>query len=217
MSSQDLERVKQRRLTIRQIVIFATMGGLLTAGALIGLATLTGRMEPLIDQPFASNTPVVVDFGPTPCPVGANAVYPLLSSTKINALNGSNIRGAARVAGETLESRGFGLGRIADASVSFPGSVLIMTGAKGVNAAYLVLANAPDDAILAFDSRQDATVDLIVGEKWDGLRDAEAVTAKAGETIPVAAGCSPVADLIDGIASGTEVSPTGTTSQQSQG
>jgi hypothetical protein len=188
--------MQRKRLIIRQTAIFGALIVVVTLAGLASAAMLTDRMEPIFSAPFASPSANTVDYGPTPCPVGANAIYPSTGGVTVNARNGSGIRLVAYVAAQTLENRGFTIGMTANAGFEFGGSVLVLTGEKGVNNAYLVLAQAPDDAVLAFDGRTDDTVDLIAGARWDGLKAKEAVTAERGQTIPRPTTCTEVPELV---------------------
>ncbi|MCL2787778.1 MAG: LytR C-terminal domain-containing protein [Micrococcales bacterium] len=196
MNTTRLARIQRNRLIIRQIAIF---GALLIALAVAGFgswAMFQGKMEPLFSAPFTSATPETQDLGPLPCPVGNNPAFPLPDTVRVNALNGSSIRQAAGAAKQTLESRDFHVVNVENAPIQFSGPALVRTGAEGVNAAYLVLAHAPEDAVLAFDNRADATVDLIVGSQWTGLRPMEEVAAAPGTPIAPPEECTPLPEIL---------------------
>ena len=211
MNPKDLARIQRNRLRIRQTIIYGVLTAIVTIVGFGAWAMWTGKMEPLFDTPLAHETEVAVDYGPVPCPEGADAVYPRAGTVEINALNGSSLRGAARAAGETMTSRGFGLGKMDNANFQYTGEALIRTGEKGVNNAYLVAAHAGENAVITVDDRLDATVDLIVGEKWQGLIPSDTVEVKAGQRIPRPAECTEISQIIASLAAdSTSPSPSTT-------
>jgi hypothetical protein len=202
---KDIELVKRRRLMLRQTLIFGALIGALVVVGVGAAAMFQGKIDPIFDAPFSSPEPPSFDFGPTPCPSAQDAKFPKAGAVKVNVLNGSDLSGAAASASRTLESRGFVLGTVADATIEFGGTVLIRTGAAGVDKAYMVAQYAPADAVIAFDLRDDDSVDLIVGSQYDGLRTLSEITVKAGTAITAVSGCQP-ADQI--LVSATTAGPT---------
>jgi hypothetical protein len=193
-SAQQLAKVRKRRLVARQIAVFGALAGMLAVAGVGSYRMFTGESEPIFSAPFTSPSPPDLDFGPVPCPA-AGATYPSPSRVTINALNSTNFAGAAGSAGHSMESRGFQLGDVADTPMEFAGSILVRAGALGIDNAYAVLAHTPDNAILAFDPREDDSVDVVVGLEYDGLRPAEEVAVASGQAILPPAGCVAVAEI----------------------
>jgi hypothetical protein len=195
MSRKELWRLRKRRLIMRQTAIFGLLVALLVVVGAASAATFFGRMDPLVSAPFSSPTAESEDYGPMPCPRDESAMYPQAGLVRVNALNGSKAFGAATYLSLALESRGFGIGRVADAPFDYSGVALIRTGQQSVNRAYLLLAHAPEGTIMVMDGRTDETVDIIVGSEYETLRPAETVEVQAGTVIPFPPGCTPVAEL----------------------
>ncbi|MDR0431979.1 MAG: LytR C-terminal domain-containing protein [Bifidobacteriaceae bacterium] len=198
MSRKDLDRIRRRRLILRQTAIFGLLVALLVVVGAASIATLLGRMDPLVSAPFSSPTPVTEDWGPVPCPADESAMYPQAALVTVNVLNGSSAFGAATYLSQALEARGFAIGRVENALIEYSGVALIRTGALGLNRAYLLLANSPEGTILTFDPRTDESVDIVIGAEYKSLRPAETVTAQSGTVIPFPPGCVAVSELTSG-------------------
>ncbi|MDR3201992.1 MAG: LytR C-terminal domain-containing protein [Bifidobacteriaceae bacterium] len=180
---------------------------LLSAVGVSSYRMFTGAEEPFFTAPFTSPSPVVLDFGPTPCPASVDAKYPAPKKVTVNTLNASALQGAAAAASQSLETRGFKTGEVKNAGIDFAGTILIRTGAKGVDRAYTLLAHAPADAVLAFDARDDDSVDLVVGEEYEGLRPVAEVAVESGAVIETPPQCTPVAELVASADSAAEPPP----------
>jgi hypothetical protein len=120
-----------------------------------------------------SQTFTAID-GQTPVPCLTLAIIPadVLPKPKqvtLNVLNGSKRMGIAGIAGEIFTSRGFtvaSVGNFDDYEVS--ATAEIHYGPAGAKAAQLAAAYFAD-AVLKQDDRAGATVDVIVGQKFDNV------------------------------------------------
>jgi hypothetical protein len=196
VNSKDLKRIRKRRLIMRQTAIFGSLIALLVVVGAASAAVMFGRMDPLVSAPFTSPTPQAEEHGPTPCPRDESSVYPQAALVTVNVFNGSSAFGAATYLSQALESRGFAIGRVANAPTDYTGIALIRTGVLGVNRAYLLLAHAPEGTVLSFDDRTDETVDIVIGADYGTLRPIETVTVQSGTVIPFPVGCVPLAELV---------------------
>jgi hypothetical protein len=210
--TERLARTRKRRLIVRQTAVFGGLTALLVVAGVASYAMFVGRIEPVVKAPFTSPSPKNLDFGPLPCPSATKAQYPTAAKVKLNVYNGGEVRLAADSIARTLESRGFAPGKVDNSPISFGGSILILTGPKGVNAAYLILGHAPPDAKIALDGRADATIDVIAGDEFEGLRTVEEVTVVAGQPIDGLEGCQEIEAIMATMPPAPSASPTPTAS-----
>jgi len=102
--------------------------------------------------------------------VRANLTIPKEQDVKLNVYNSTDRSGLAVSTATKLEGYKFQVLKKANLSVVVHSSAEIRFGPKEVGAAQLVLAYVPG-AEKVFDiNRTDATVDLVLGDKFSGLR-----------------------------------------------
>ncbi|MEY3407295.1 MAG: hypothetical protein RL038_356, partial [Actinomycetota bacterium] len=116
---------------------------------------------------------------------------PKPADTTVNVLNGSKRVGLATITAEVLGSRKFKIGEISnfdDYVVQTPAEVHF--GPKSRDAAYLVSLYI-DGAVLVEDERTDGSVDLVIGQSFDDLRDDETVEREKSRPVasPSGPGC----------------------------
>jgi hypothetical protein len=130
---------------------------------------------------------------PTPTLVAAAAV-------KVNVYNATEQRGLASRVAAQLRKRGFTVRKIANDPLdrTVTGAAEVRSSALGAGAAHTVTAQvAPAGQVGAApavtavpDQRNDATVDLVLGAGWHGLRPpADAAAALSPTPQPVPSGC----------------------------
>ena len=196
MNPSELAKLRKRRLILRQTAIFGLLIAVLVVAGVAGAAMYLGRIDPILSVPLSSPSAAAQDFGPMPCPKSETAKYPRSDKVTVNVLNGSKMTGAARYLAQALESRGFLIGRVDNSPVNYLGSALIRTGQRGINRAYTLLAHAPTDAVLAYSAREDNSVDIIIGDNYEGPRPLDQVTLEAGTVIPFPEACTQLEELI---------------------
>ena len=179
----------------RQAGIF----GLLLAGlAVAGIgsaAVFTGAVDlPFLARDFSTATPTPGVGSVVPCPP-AGALPVAVGEVAVNVYNGSNASGLASSTGTLLTERGFAVVTVANATLRLGDAARLSFGASGVAAAYTLAAHL-DDPVMVLDERQDATVDLIVGERFNDLRPVEEVVLDPAQELVGAVGCRPVEEVV---------------------
>lgn len=93
------------------------------------------------------------------------------AEVSVNVYNAGGIPGAAGRAGDALRQRGFSVATVANdpEGADVPGTAVIRHGPKGLAQAELLLTELPDSVELVDDGRDNASVDLVVGESWEDL------------------------------------------------
>lgn len=103
----------------------------------------------------------------------ATAAPPAVTAgeVSVNVFNASDIGGAAGRAAEALRARGFSVATIANdpEGADVPGVAVVRHGESGLEEATLLLASLPEGVELVADSRQTASVDLVIGDGWQDL------------------------------------------------
>ncbi len=193
MADQNRARTLRRRHQAeRQAMVF---GGLVAALAVVGLGALaeyTGAIDvPLLSRPFSSPTeaaPTGVALPDPPCP--PEGALPLeYSAVTVNVLNGSERAGLAGITGDQLTGRGFTVGATGNyPNIDVPSELLF--GTEGISAAYTLAAQL-DGPALILDTREGASVDLVLGADFAGLVEAETVDLDPTLELVGVAGCVP--------------------------
>lgn len=157
-----------------------------TLGILIGFGIVP---FPFFDK-FSEKQQIAV-VGSVPCPINpAKHVSP--EKIELTLLNGTDQTGLARRVKAEMEDRGFVVTATDNTpSGEFTGSVLIRAGALGVNRAYTV-SEAFSESTIEFDSRQNTSVTITFGERFDNLIDADQFAAAIRGDIKPRTGCLPV-------------------------
>ena len=195
MSEIDRNRqLRRRHMHERQAVIF---GVLLAALALVGLASAavyTGNLDlPGLDRAIAQAPTPSVAQKAFPCPpVGAMPVA--YASVAVNVNNATSRTGLAAATAADLASRGFTIGTL-DTVEGYDGVARISFNINGIAQAYTLLAQI-DGATLFLVGGQDPTVNLALGDKFDGLKPVESVVLDPAVPLVAPAGCTPYADLV---------------------
>ena len=127
------------------------------------------------------------------CPP-SNATPLEYSQVVVRVNNGTDVSGLAGNTASTLEGRGFVVTGAVNWSRDYSGTVRILYGEQGLQHAY-TLATHFTDADLVLDTRDDITLDLILGDRFGEspqLRellspelDMELPLSPSGECLPV--------------------------------
>ncbi|QAY64193.1 LytR family transcriptional regulator [Xylanimonas allomyrinae] len=195
---QDPARVaRRRREHERQAVVYGVLVALLLLVGLAALAVYSGAIEAPFARGFTS-TETPEDAVTPPClpavegqPDGA---LPLAySEVHLRILNASNLTGIARAYETVLSGRGFAVDSVGNYT-----SVLtyneLRFGGQGIVAAYTLAAQFPEMRMV-LDAREDATIDLLVGKKYEKPLNEDYVTIAADTPLTNAPGCKPAENL----------------------
>ena len=170
--SPDAQRaLRRRRKHERQAVIF---GSLIAALALAGLgatAVYTGAMEAsFLSRDFTSPPPeAVVEIPDPPCPPD-ETLPPSYDTIEVTVYNASGRVGLAGQTANDLGERGFVVLGTDNYPIAIETAARISFGEAGIAAAYTLAAQMSSVALI-MDTREDATVDLVLGEDFIGLLD----------------------------------------------
>lgn len=209
MADSDRARsLRRRHQHERQAVVF---GGLVAGLAVVGLGAAAVYSDavdaPMLDRDFV--TPVVTETGPDlpppPCPPDG-AVPLAYSAVSVAVLNGSTRAGLAGITANDLAGRGFEIASTGNYP-SDPGvPAELLFGEAGVAAAYTLAAQL-EDAVLVLDTREDASVDLVLGEEFGGLAPAETVELDPEAPLVGVAGCVALEDAVADAVPGPSPTP----------
>ncbi|MBK9476981.1 MAG: LytR C-terminal domain-containing protein [Tetrasphaera sp.] len=124
------------------------------------------------DDNRVANKPVA----PTCRPYDATVATP--GRTKVNVYNASTREGLAGSTSKTLASRGFLIGDVANDPLKKRLATIgeVRYGPKGLANAKLLLTVLPKGVTGVKDARKDASVDLVLGQKWSALPPAPSST-----------------------------------------
>jgi len=199
MPTPDPDRqraLRRRRKHERQAVIF---GSLVAALAICGLGAAAVYTEalslPFLERELTSPPPeAVVEAAPVPCPA-ADALPVPFNTIEVNVFNGSGRSGLAGSTSTALTGRGFLVLTTDNYPARISSNVQINFGQAGIAAAYTLAANV-HDAVLVLDLREDATVDLVLGEEFDELIEFSAVALDPALPLEGVPGCVPLAEAL---------------------
>lgn len=194
MSDADRARkLRRRHMHERQAVIFGVLLAFLALAFVTAAAVYTGRLDLPWDREFTSEPTPTASHNPEPCPpVGALPVA--ANEITVNVYNGAGISGLARTTGAALTERGFVVATTANAT-PYTGTARINFGYTGVAQAYTLAAQI-DDVELQLDGRQDASVDVTLGEAFLAIKAPENVGLDPAVPLTGQPGCIPYETLI---------------------
>jgi len=189
--ARDLRR---RRMHERQAGIFGLLlAGLAVAG--IGSAAVySGAVDlPFLARDFTTATPTQGVGSIVPCPP-SGALPVAAGEVTVNVYNGSTAGGLANSTATQLGERGFVVGEVTNATLRLGDASRLSFGVSGVAAAYTVAAHL-EKPVMVLDDRQDATVDLIVGERFNSLLEPDEVLLDPAAELVGVLGCRPVDEV----------------------
>lgn len=188
-------------------------GSLVAALVVVGLAAVAVYTEaihtPFLDRGFVtpSSAPTASALPPPPCPPDG-AVPLAYDQITVSVYNGSTRSGLAGTTADVFASRGFAIGATGNyPPITLPVEVLF--GQSGVAAAYTVAAQLQSPR-LVLDTREDATVDVVLGADFAGMVPTEEVTLDPATPLVGAKGCVALGDAIADAVPGPTPSPTNT-------
>lgn len=190
---------RRRRKHERQAVVFGLLIALLAITGLGAVALYTGAIESPFDQPI--HTPGAATDGEAPTPPCLPAVEdqpdgPLpvpYAEVEVRVINASTTSGLAGAYSEVLEDRGF--------TVDFTGNLAraittseLRFGVDGIVHAYTLAAHFPEIRMV-LDDREDAVVDVLLGEEYERPVPVDDVPLRADQPLQNWPGCRPAAEL----------------------
>jgi len=174
----------------RQAVVFGVLLAGLAVSGLGAAALYTDSLSlPFLDREFSAVPTVATESIRTYCPPEGALPVPADQVT-VDVYNGAGIAGLAGQTASTLTERGFVVGVTENAPTDIAGEGRIIYGTSGIAAAYTLHAYVPN-AVLQLDSRQDGTVDLVVGTDFAGLVPQEQVVLDPSAPLVGPEGCTP--------------------------
>ncbi len=114
---------------------------------------------------------------PVLCPAGP---VDYARDSPVGVFNGTTIGGLAEDVANALEDREFTIGEVGNQEVSTSNMVAVIVSGPGGRETSLALQRTLEGSVYLPDAREDATVDLIVGTKYEGLVPAEKVSTEPG-------------------------------------
>ncbi|MCL1898194.1 MAG: LytR C-terminal domain-containing protein [Micrococcales bacterium] len=211
MARKKTAKVLRRNLVIRQALIY---GLLVSAFVVVGVASygmFTGRIDPWFAQDFTGKPSPSVEVLPQPCPLSPASVFPEPSSIEVNVLNASGKAGAAKAGAGVLELLGFQALAANSSSGNYDGGIKVVSGIAGVDMAYALLKVLPESTILVMDVRNDASVDVVLGQMAEPFPPPAEVQYEPGTSIQPVAGCRPAAEIAAEQRLGSTTTPPTTT------
>jgi hypothetical protein len=180
----------------RQTAVYTTLVGALALAGVMAYGVWRGELAPpwqpsdFKAAPSPSPTPLLI-----PCPSSADAVYPAPTAVSVRVLNGAGQAGMAAAAADVLAAHGFPAPTAGNAA-RYQGLVKLVTGPLGVDAAYTVLQFSPEGTVILLEQREDASVDMVLGTLYEGLRSDDEIVYDPAAAISPAEECRPVEDLL---------------------
>lgn len=199
MPTTDPDRQRQlrrRRKHERQAVIFGSLVAGLAICGLGAAAVYTDALTlPFLERELTQPPQeAVVEAAPVPCPAEGTLPVPF-NTIEVNVLNGSGRAGLAGATSTALTGRGFLVLTTANYPAHIDSNVQINFGEAGIPAAYTLAANV-HDAVMVLDLREDATVDLVLGESFDMLIEPSVVALDPAVPLEGLPGCVPLAEAL---------------------
>lgn len=151
----------------RQVLIFGIILIVMAAIVFISMGVYKGTIRGPFNESFVTPDSEFTSDVTLVCPPPNS--FPLEpSEVAVRVLNGTDQSGLAGNTLEDLTGRGFvGLGAT-NWSRAYPEVARIMFGETGVQKAYTLALQFPT-AELVLDTRPNATVDVVLGKKFDGI------------------------------------------------
>lgn len=163
------ERSYRRR--ILHGVVLTLLLALLVAAVLAALAVARGDLQIPGWGPRTT--------APVTCP-SATYEYPANDSFVLNVYNSTTEGGLARQAAEALAERGYKIGEVSSRQINYYGiTAVVVSGKKGEANALNLQRNIADTEYVA-DGREDDSVDVILGSRYEELVPAKKVNKKPG-------------------------------------
>lgn len=195
----DADRARQlrrRRRHERQAVVF---GGLIAAMAVAALGA-TAVYTGIVDAPFTREfttlepeTPAAARVAP-PC-VPDETLPVAYTDITVRVLNGTSRAGLAGETANELTSRGFVVTGTDNTEDPVVGTAVVHVGPAGVAAGYTLAAHI-EGARIQLDTREDGSVDLLLGSEWTEMIDPSTVPLTPDAPLTPVPDCVPVDEAV---------------------
>ena len=193
--AERARKLRRRHMHERQAVIFGVLLSFLALSFVTAAAIYTGNLNiPLFSRAFTVKPSPTATHDPQPCPPAGALPVPAGNIT-VNVYNGTNATGLAKSTGDALTQLGFKVKSEANAIASYAGTARISFGVQGIAQAYTLAAHV-DNAELQLDTRQDATVDITLGDKFLALKATDKVQLDPKTPFAPPPGCVPYDQLV---------------------
>ena len=159
-----MSTAKRRARRRTALVITSLLLGLLLIFA-ISVASIQGWIT--LPGGGGSSDEAATSSAPAP----AAEVEP--SEVVVNVYNSTDTAGLAGRAADALRARGFAVDTVSNDSSDVPDVAIIRHGADGAAEAQTLQKALPKGVVLEADDREDSSVDLVLGQKWEDLPTAE--------------------------------------------
>jgi LytR cell envelope-related transcriptional attenuator len=172
---EEVKRARTQRLRRkheRQALIFGILIAALAVSGLGAAAIYAGVIDAPFNRDFTAQESKRDKVTAQPC-IPTDTLPVPYTDIKVNVYNATTTTGLATTVSSALGSRDFKIDKTGN-STEMLAEVRISFGAAGLAAAYTVAAQF-DSANFFYDNREDATVDVILGESFDALVAPEAV------------------------------------------
>lgn len=184
-------RLYTRRQAVarRQTVIFGWMSAILLALIIAALPFASGLISLPYGQQFSGNSAATKNQPPC-LPAGKSVP---LREVKVAVFNATSRTGFAGQTAEKLKTMGVQITAVGNNPAPYSGKANLRVGAKGVAEAYSVARLLPGASVQLVASKDDAVVDIVLGETFPGaLGDGDVNFAELEEVAPVTEECQEI-------------------------
>lgn len=191
------QQLRRRHTHERQAVVFGSILAGMALATLGAAAVYTDALDlPLLDREFSTKAaePTAAAPPPAPCPP-ADALPVPYAEIQVRVLNGAGTSGLAGSVATELSGRGFGVSGADNYPTTLGSVAQIHFGAAGTAAAYTVAAQL-DGEVLVLDQREDAGVDLVLGEAYTTLLDPATIVLDPATPLTGVEGCVPLEEAL---------------------
>ena len=185
----DVQRARtqrRRRKHERQALVFGLLIAFLAVSGLAAAAVYTGAVDAPFDRGFSEEEVVRDQVAAQPCLPDGTLPVPYQQIT-VKVLNATNRSGLAGQVSDALASRSFVISATETQEAKL-NDVRISFGTQGLASAYTLAAQFPT-ANLFYDAREDASVDVALGESFTELVPAEELGLAADSPMASVDGC----------------------------
>lgn len=181
----DARTLRRRRMQQRQTVIFGSLLLIMCVLLVFSIPFATGWVSLPFGNEFSAGA--AAKAGLPPCSPTGDPLA--LNKVSVEIYNGSSQSGLAGGTGEELAKYGVKVAKVGNNPQPFSGGVRLKAGPKGVAAAYSVGRFFPGAEVTLIE-RQDATVEIVLGENFGGtLAGAGRAESELGAISAVSENC----------------------------
>jgi hypothetical protein len=181
---------RRRHLQQRQTLVFGILITAMLAVALVAAAVWSNVIPSPFARPFSSPEPTEAATANAPCPP-ADALPAPFNEITANVFNATDQTGLAARTASGLAQFGVVISQEANYAGSFEGVANVVSGPRGLQAAYTVVELLPG-ATVTLDGRDDATIDVVLGGAFSEIPAPEAAPVDPEVPLTPPPGCTPV-------------------------